>query len=204
MTPAFRADIQIIRGGAIIFVFLYHLLPSRVPAGFLGVDIFFVLSGFLMCAIYDPSSHEKIRDFFFSRARRILPAYFTVLLFVVAVAAVVVLPHEFNEVVRHAIYSTFLIPNIGYWIDGSYFDKSAFRPALHFWSLGLEFEFYLIVPIVVWLHARRSGLLAAFALASFVACIAVVAVRPRYAFYLLPFRLWEFLLGFYAFKLTQL
>lgn len=203
VTPAFRPDIQILRGCAIAFVFLYHLLPAWVPAGFLGVDIFFALSGFLMSAIYDPSSHQGIRSFFLNRARRILPAYFTVLLLVVLVAVLLVLPHELDDVARHAFYSALLIPNIGYWMDGSYFDKAAFRPALHFWSLGVEFQFYFIVPIIAWLHKRRSSLLGAIAVASFIACLVMVESRPRYAFYLLPFRLWEFLIGFYAFKFAQ-
>jgi peptidoglycan/LPS O-acetylase OafA/YrhL len=203
VTFAFRPDIQILRGWAILSVFVYHLLPAWMPGGFLGVDLFFVLSGFLMAAIYDPTAPHGARSFFFSRIRRILPAYYAVLLLIVVVAALRVLPHEFAEVRGHAIYSAFLIPNIGYWLDGSYFANAAFRPGLHLWSLGVEFQFYVLVPLIVWLHNRYPRLLMAIALASFVACLAIVATRPRYAFYLLPFRLWEFFLGFYAFRLTQ-
>jgi peptidoglycan/LPS O-acetylase OafA/YrhL len=204
VTFAFRPDIQILRGWAILSVFVYHLLPAWMPGGFLGVDLFFVLSGFLMAAIYDPNAAHGARAFFFSRIRRILPAYYTVLLLLVAVAALRVLPHEFSEVRGHAVYSALLIPNIGYWLDGSYFANAAFRPGLHLWSLGVEFQFYLLVPPIVWLHHRYPRLLIAIALASFLACLVIVATRPRYAFYLLPFRLWEFFLGFYAFRLTQL
>lgn len=203
MTFAFRPDIQILRGWAIISVFVYHVRPAWMPSGFLGVDLFFVLSGFLMAAIYDPKAPHGARTFFSNRVRRILPAYYVVLLLTVVVAALRVLPHEFAEVRGHAIYSVLLIPNIGYWLDGSYFANAAFRPGLHLWSLGVEFQFYLLVPLIVWLYSRYPRLLMAIALASFVACLAILAVRPRFAFYLLPFRLWEFFLGFYAFQITQ-
>ena len=153
-----------------------------------------------MGAIYDPSSPGR---YFINRARRILPAYYAVLLVIVVVAIFLALPHEVADVRRHALYSTALLPNVGYWFDGSYFDKSAFRPALHLWSLGVEAQFYLIVPVIVALAARRPKLLALIGVASFVACVAIVGSRPRYAFYLLPFRLWEFLLGYYAFKIAQ-
>lgn len=203
MTFAFRPDIQILRGWAIISVFVFHLLPAWMPGGFLGVDLFFVLSGFLMAAVYNPSAPQATRGFFFNRIRRILPAYYAALLAIVAVAALRVLPHEFAEVRGHAIYSALLIPNIGYWLDGSYFANAAFRPGLHLWSLGVEFQFYVLVPAIVWLYVRYPRVLVAIALASFVACILIVGTRPRYAFFLLPFRLWEFLLGFYAYRLTR-
>ncbi len=202
MTFAFRPDIQILRGWAIVSVFVYHLLPASMPGGFLGVDLFFVLSGFLMAAIYDPSAPHAARGFFFNRMRRILPAYYAVLLAIVVVAALRVLPHEFAEVRGHAIYSALLIPNIGYWLDGSYFANAAFRPGLHLWSLGVEFQFYVLVPAIIWLHGRYPRALIAIAIASFMACIVIVESRPRYAFFLLPFRLWEFFLGFYAYRLT--
>lgn len=201
MSLTFRPDIQILRGWAILSVFIYHLRPGWMPAGFLGVDLFFVVSGFLMGAIYDPRKPDATWTFFFNRAKRILPAYFTALLAIVIAAAIIVLPHEFDDVERHAVYAAFLIPNIGYWLDGSYFANATFRPGLHLWSLGVEFQFYLIVPVIVWLFNRRPSFLAALAIFSFVACLAIVATRPRYAFFLLPFRLWEFLIGFYACKL---
>lgn len=203
MTFAFRPDIQILRGLAILSVFIYHLKPAWMPGGFLGVDLFFVLSGFLMAAIYDPAKPHGARTFFFNRVRRILPAYYVVLLLIVLVAALRVLPHEFAEVRGHAIYSALLIPNIGYWLDGSYFANATFRPGLHLWSLGVEFQFYVLVPLIVWLHRSYPRLLIMIAIASFAACLLMVSTRPRYAFYLLPFRLWEFFLGFYAFRLTQ-
>lgn len=203
MTFAFRPDIQILRGWAILAVFVYHPKPDWMPGGFLGVDLFFVLSGFLMAAIYDPAAPHGTRDFFFNRVRRILPAYYVVLLAIVVVAVWRTLPHEFAEVRGHAIYAALLIPNIGYWLDGSYFANASFRPGLHLWSLGVEFQFYVLVPAIAWLHNRYPRVLIAVALASLAACFLIVGTRPRYAFYLLPFRLWEFFLGFYAFRLTQ-
>src|SRR5438045_3571491 len=117
MAVPFRADIQLLRGLAVLAVYVFHLRPAALPAGFLGVDLFFVLSGFLMSAIYNPTSRARIVEYFASRARRILPAYFVVLLGVVCAAIVLVLPHELDDVIRHALFSTGLIPNIGFWMD---------------------------------------------------------------------------------------
>src|SRR5262245_38141456 len=189
MTPEFRRDIEIARGGAILGVFFYHLLPVSLPAGFLGVDIFFVLSGYLMSAVYRPGAPGALREYLLRRGRRILPAYFTTIVAVLLVSLVVTLPHEFADVVRHAEFSAFLIPNIGVWLDGSYFDKAAFRPALHLWSLGVELQFYIVAPLIAYLVRRRPLALAALALASLAACLVVVEIRPRYAFFLTPFRL---------------
>src|SRR5262249_19571335 len=160
-----------------------HLFPKYVPAGFLGVDIFFVLSGYLMSSLYGGLTRSTLDTYALSRSRRILPAYFAVLALIVVAAFFIVLPHDYNDVAKHALYSIALIPNIGFWADGSYFDKSIFRPALHFWSLGVELQFYLLFPIVVLLQRRRPMVLLALACLSLVACLFVVGIRPRYAFF---------------------
>ena len=110
---AFRADIQILRGVAVFSVFVFHLFPAAMPAGFLGVDIFFVVSGYLMRAIYDPSGPGHVGRFFLRRARLILPAYYIVLLAVIICASLKVLPHELADVIKHGAYSAALMPNIG-------------------------------------------------------------------------------------------
>jgi peptidoglycan/LPS O-acetylase OafA/YrhL len=199
---AFRADIQILRGVAVFSVFVFHLFPAAMPAGFLGVDIFFVVSGYLMRAIYDPSAPGHVGRFFLRRARRILPAYYIVLLAVIICASLIVLPHELADVIKHGAYSAALMPNIGYWLDGSYFDKAAFRPALNLWSMGVELQFYLIFPLIVAIQKKSPLVVACLAVASFVACAMIVEVRPRYGFYLTPFRIWEFMFGYYAYRLS--
>src|SRR5262249_20881037 len=91
----YRKDIQVLRGLAVLFVVLFHFGVAGFKSGFLGVDVFFVISGYLMAVIYDPS---KARDFFVKRVRRLLPAYFAVLLSTVLIAFVVSTPNEYEQV----------------------------------------------------------------------------------------------------------
>lgn len=188
-----RKDVQILRGLAVLLVVLFHLDVDSFRSGFLGVDVFFVISGYLMAAMYRPE--EKV-EFFKRRARRLLPAYFAVVISTMLVALVRTIPTDFNQVVTQAWFAVFAIPNIGYWLENSYFDKSTFKPLLHLWSLGVELQFYLLIPAVYWLLLRAKvwgyGLLAA---ASAIACFYIAGVSPKTSFFLLPFRMWEFLIG---------
>jgi peptidoglycan/LPS O-acetylase OafA/YrhL len=199
-TLDFRTDIQLLRGLAILLVFVFHLSSSALPSGFLGVDIFFVVSGFLMSALYGNVSTFNAGDFLARRARRILPAYFLTILCVLALSFFTVLPHEFAQIAGHSIYSSLMLPNVGHWLDESYFNNAVFRPALHLWSLGVEIQFYALFPIVLWIHARAPRTLVLISAFSFVLCVLIAGVSPKTSFFLLPFRLWEFMAGFYAAK----
>lgn len=189
----YRKDIQILRGFAIGFVLLFHLEVPWAGSGFLGVDVFFVISGFLMACLYEPGA---MASFFARRARRILPAYFATILVTLAAAALLTLPPDLAHVADQAVYATLLVPNVGFWMANSYFAKDVFTPLLHLWSLGVEIQFYVLVPLVA-LFARRFRLfLPLVILLSLAACFLAVGVSPKTAFFMLPFRLWEFLLGF--------
>ncbi|MGB0571219.1 MAG: acyltransferase family protein [Alphaproteobacteria bacterium] len=191
---AYRRDIQILRGVAILFVLLFHLQAPGAASGFLGVDVFFVISGFLMACLYVPGSAG---EFFARRARRILPAYFLTIFATLAAAVLVTAPPDLTNVTTQALYSTFLAPNLGFWAANSYFSNDSFTPLLHLWSVGVEIQFYVIVPLIA-LFVRRSRLLMLAALASLTFCFLAIGVSPKTAFFMLPFRLWEFLLGFIA------
>lgn len=190
-----RKDIQILRGIAVALVVLFHLGVPAFSSGFIGVDIFFVISGYLMAKLYDPAQTAL---FFEKRARRLLPAYFTVVLCVVAAAWFVTVPTDFGQVVDQSRWSVVFGSNVGFWFEESYFDKAAFKPLLHLWSLGVEVQFYLLVPVFYWLLSKHRIAYWMVVCLSLAACVAVLTVSPKTAFFLLPFRLWEFLLGFGA------
>lgn len=189
----YRKDIQILRGLAVLLVVFFHLQAPGFRGGFLGVDIFFVISGYLMAVMYDPS--EKLA-FLEKRALRLLPAYFVTIAATLLAAAFITTPNDFSKVVDQAWFGAFFASNIGFWMENSYFDKSSFKPLLHLWSLGVEIQFYLLVPLVANLGRRSRIGFAVLASASAALCFVTAALTPSTAFYLLPFRLWEFLLGF--------
>lgn len=191
----FRKDIQILRGLAVAFVVLFHLEIAGISSGFLGVDVFFVVSGFLMAILYKSGDTKK---FFERRAKRLIPAYFATVILTLFASLFIVLPSELGQVVTQSIYSLFFANNIGFWMQNSYFSKSDFNPLLHLWSLGVEIQFYLIVPLLVWFFRKSKILLPATILGSFAACIFIVGISPKTSFFMMPLRVWEFLIGFAA------
>jgi peptidoglycan/LPS O-acetylase OafA/YrhL len=194
-----RADIQVLRGAAILAVFAFHLWPKSAPSGFLGVDLFFVVSGFLMAWLYDMSRLSP-SAFYLKRATRILPAYYATILLTVGAGAALLLPHELGDVVKSAFWAVGLAGNIDSWAQESYFDASYFRPLLHLWSLGVEVQFYLLFPLVAWFWRKAPWTVVLGFAASFAACVALVQISSKTSFFLTPFRLWEFGLGFFAAK----
>lgn len=191
--PEYRADIQILRCLAVGLVLLFHLQVRGFGSGFLGVDVFFVISGFLMQALYGHGISPA--SFYRRRARRLLPAYFATIMATVVVAVVVTVPADFQATAHQAAWASVLAPNVGYWSEVSYFEHSVFEPLLHLWSLGVEAQFYLLVPLL--LH-RRSRWLAAGAVLSFLFCLLGVSISPKLSFFWMPFRLWEFAIGMLA------
>lgn len=189
----YRKDIQILRGLAVLFVVMFHLQVPGFRAGFLGVDIFFVISGYLMGVMYDPA---KKFEFFAKRASRLLPAYFATILATLLAAAIVTRPDDFSKLASQAVFGALFASNIGFWMEDSYFDKSSFKPLLHLWSLSVEVQFYLLVPVISAFCRKYRGGLALIVLLSATLCFVAVMVAPGTAFYMLPFRLWEFLAGF--------
>lgn len=193
----YRADIQVLRGIAVLLVVIFHISPKIMPSGFFGVDIFFVISGFLMCSLYSNGSRRSlISSFYQRRFSRLIPAYFTTITVCVVFGSYILIPYEFSVLLDQALASLIGIPNILLWSGESYFDEFAFRPLLHLWSLGVEIQFYLIVPLVYFLISRSRTLFLILMVGSFFSCLIVSEISSKTAFFMLPFRMWEFLIGF--------
>ena len=173
-------------------VVLFQLGFSGLKLGFLGVDVFFVISGFLMAILCGRSTAKQ---FFERRARRLLPAYF-VTIFVVLVASVLwVLPTENNQVTESSLYAAVFASNIGFWLQNSYFSKADFTPLLHLWSLGVEIQFYLVAPLLHYLGRRFRWMLPVLLVVSLFAFFAMTSVSSKTSFLMMPLRAWQFLIG---------
>ena len=200
MTPVFEkkplfAHIQILRAIAVAMVVGFHMGWPGFSFGYLGVDIFFVISGFLMFQIYSELESNRIRSFYFRRLKRLLPAYLFVSLVTTLVFFLVILPFERVSLVTQNLYANFLISNFYYWTENQYFVSGGLRPLLTFWSLALELQFYLIFPIVFIILKKYNKLFFLIILFSVLLHILLYLISPETAFFILPARLWEFLIG---------
>jgi peptidoglycan/LPS O-acetylase OafA/YrhL len=202
-STGYRADIDGLRGIAVLGVVGYHAFPRAVPGGFVGVDIFFVISGYLISSLIylDLERHRfSYTGFYARRFRRIFPALITVLLACLIYGWFVLLPDELRELGKQTAASAGFGANILFWRESGYFDaRASLKPLLHLWSLGVEEQFYLTWPIVIVLAYARAtrllGIAAGVVLASFCACAVLTRTDPSAAFYLPVTRFWELLLG---------
>lgn len=196
----YRADIDGLRAIAILSVVLHHAGVPFLPGGFTGVDIFFVLSGYLIGG----QIYMEVRSGAFSyllfyrrRVRRILPAFYTVLVFSIVAALVLLSPLEARVFARDALAATLSASNIIFWHFTDYFSSAGgLQPLLMTWSLGVEEQFYLVIPLAMALLGRAHRRFALPAILIVCALSLMLAVRdagfrPMQAFYLLPDRAWE-------------
>jgi len=201
---AYRPDIDGLRAIAVASVVLFHAFPTYMPGGFAGVDVFFVISGFLISSIIFKglaNGSFSIRVFYERRVRRIFPSLLTVLLATLVLGWFVLAPDSYGRLGMHTAGGASFIANLLLWNEAGYFDSSAHRkPLLHLWSLGIEEQFYLVWPLFVvtvwrWLPRHRGWPLALMLLASFALNIAIKDDKPEAAFYLPLTRFWELLVG---------
>lgn len=210
----FRADINGLRAIAVLSVLAFHFAITPFRSGFIGVDVFFVISGYLMTAIILGRMERgtfSVAGFWLDRARRIIPAL-ALLVFAVLVSAWFnLLPDEYIILAKHSGSAVTFLSNILFWTEAGYFDTDAgLKWLLHTWSLSVEWQFYLLYPLVVLALARflRGNqlwlVMVAMAAASFALMLWLHETRPSAAFYLLPPRAWEMLVGGIAFLTPSL
>ncbi|MBV8925622.1 MAG: acyltransferase [Bradyrhizobium sp.] len=199
----YRSDIDGLRAVAVLLVINFHAFPELLQGGFVGVDIFFVISGFLITSIIARelgAERFSLVAFYNRRIRRIFPALVVVLCTVLVLGWLWLLPGPYAALSRDVAASAAFSANIALLLQSGYFDiESAKKPLLHLWSLGIEEQFYLAWPLVLMLAARlRLGLLrvaAIVGLGSFALNVALVGSDPVATFYLPFTRAWELLAG---------
>lgn len=194
-----------LRAFAIVPVVLFHALPSLFGGGFIGVDVFFVISGFVICLRYlDDLAGRRttFATFYLNRIRRLAPAYLTLIVVVVITALTLLYPKDLVNFAESLIGQSLYIQNFMFWQQGQYFDGALLKPLLHTWSLAVEEQFYLVFPLLILLMRRNRKwgfpVLVASAVASLAVGWVVAGLSPKTAFYLLPFRVWEFCAGILA------
>lgn len=203
MQITYRSDIDGLRAIAVIAVLGFHAFPEWFPGGFIGVDVFFVISGYLITSILIKEHDQglwRITRFYARRILRIFPALLLVLLVCVYAGWHVLLADEYKQLGKHVAAGAGFVANWAFWFEAGYFDRaSELKPLLHLWSLGIEEQFYIAWPLLLWAgwhwHAqlRRSALL--LALASFASACVMVYVDRTHAFYSPLTRAWELLAG---------
>jgi peptidoglycan/LPS O-acetylase OafA/YrhL len=206
----YRADIDGLRAIAILPVLLYHAGVPLVTGGYVGVDIFFVISGFLITRLLMSdiaAGTFSIATFYERRIRRIMPALLTVLAATFTLGYMVSMPGDLADIGRSAVATTLFYSNFHFWLTSGYFEAPhSAMPLLHTWSLAVEEQFYILFPLLLLAIARYARgwfltVLIPLALGSLALSIAAVhygvagGFAASGAFYLLPTRAWELLLG---------
>jgi peptidoglycan/LPS O-acetylase OafA/YrhL len=190
---------------AVLSVFLFHLGVFGVDGGFVGVDIFFVISGYLITNILKTSAEKgtlSLSAFYARRARRLFPAFIITLLACLVTGLFLLSPARLSELARSANYALFSISNLYFYLNSGYFDlDSKHQILLHTWSLAVEEQFYLVWPLLIglivkWVPPKRQLVfICAVTAAGALACILATRSNPSLAFYMMPFRAGEFGMG---------
>ena len=201
--PKYRPDIDGLRAIAVLAVVGFHAFPLHVKAGFIGVDIFFVISGFLISSIIVRSLERdnfSFVDFYSRRIKRIFPALLLVLTACFIFGWFTLLANEYRQLGKHIVGGSGFISNLVLWRESGYFDSSAdTKPLLHLWSLGIEEQFYIVWPLLLWIvwKTRFNILLTTIvvAIVSFSLNIVYVENHPIATFYSPVTRVWELMAG---------
>ena len=200
----YRPELDGLRAVAVVSVILFHLGLPYTPGGFVGVDVFFVLSGYLITRQIAWELREgrfSLLDFYDRRIRRLFPALFVMLFVSTIIALFVLLPRDLDGFGESLVAAATSISNFYFWSESGYFAPAAETiPLLHTWSLAVEEQFYLLFPLMLmlvwrWRQAYVAHSLIALAILSFAISVWAARHTPDAAFYLLPSRAWELLVG---------
>lgn len=210
-SPKYRPDIDGLRAVAVLMVLSFHAFPNWVPGGFVGVDIFFVISGFLISTILLENLAQdrfSFSEFYIRRIKRIFPALLLVLFSTLIFGWLVLLSDEYRALGKHVMGGAGFVSNLILWQESGYFDHAAeSKPLLHLWSLGIEEQFYIVWPVVLWASYKRKInvllITVAVAVCSFALNIYSVGNDAVAAFYAPQTRFWELLIGSSAALLTM-
>ncbi len=200
---AYRAEIDGLRAFAVVSVVIFHAFPSILKGGFIGVDVFFVISGFLISSHIYSSLDQGVfsfRDFFGRRIRRIFPALVIVMGCALAFGWISMLADEYRQLGKHVAAGAAFVVNFIFVDESGYFDSEAeAKPMLHLWSLAVEEQFYILWPIVLWLAWKNKANKLVFILLllvlSFILNLKFVESKPIEAFFWPVGRLWELITG---------
>lgn len=202
----FRPDINGLRAWAVVAVVFYHFGIPGFSGGFVGVDVFFVISGFLMTGIVIKGLERgtfSLIGFYMARGRRIVPALVVLCAVLLALGWFVLLPPDYKMLSTHSVYALTFLSNVEFWQEAGYFDVASHEKwLLHTWSLSVEWQFYLILPVLLWLvwlikpgRVAQTWAVGGTFVASLTASVWVTSTQPSAAFYLLHTRAWEMLGG---------
>lgn len=199
----YRPDIDGLRAIAVISVIFYHFNVSLFSGGFVGVDTFFVISGYLITKGLLEKQYDgkfDFYDFYYRRIRRLIPALLTTIVASYIAAYILFSPADFKQMSGSTVYALSGLSNFFFWMESGYFDTSSIvKPLLHTWSLSVEIQFYIIWPVLLLLITKltQRTLFATLLLTIFGAISAVLYLNKDSsgAFYLTPFRIYEFLFG---------
>ena len=201
--PKYRADIDGLRAIAVLSVVFFHAFPTLLKGGFIGVDIFFVISGFLISTIiFDNLERDSFSfaEFYSRRIKRIFPALLLVLIACFVFGWFVLLADEYKQLGKHIAAGAGFVSNFVFWNESGYFDNAAeTKPLLHLWTLGIEEQFYIIWPLLLWAAWKRKfnllTLTLVIATISFVLNIKGLHSNAIATFYSPQTRFWELLIG---------
>jgi peptidoglycan/LPS O-acetylase OafA/YrhL len=201
--PKYRSDIDGLRAVAVLSVLIFHTFPEWLSGGFIGVDVFFVISGYLISTIIFENIEQgrfSFLEFYSRRINRIFPALFVVLLSSYAFGWLNLLADDFAQLGKHIAGGAGFVSNLVLWSESGYFDKAAeLKPLLHLWSLGIEEQFYFVWPLFIWWVARWPkkvlSAIVIIALISFSLNIINIGTYPVATFYSPLTRFWELLIG---------
>ena len=202
---SYRPEIDGLRAIAVLAVILFHAEIETLSGGFIGVDIFFVISGYLITAILIQSLQTgtfSFSSFYARRAKRLLPAALVMILVTVLFGAIILSPEKYYELAKSATFSNLFMANVWFMKHSGYFDVSTqISPLVHMWSLSVEEQFYFVYPLVLFFAYKLGGVKAiyvsitAIIIVTFALNIAIINVQPDFTFYMLPTRAWELGLG---------
>jgi peptidoglycan/LPS O-acetylase OafA/YrhL len=211
--PKYRPDIDGLRAVAVLSVVIFHAFPEALKSGFIGVDIFFVISGYLISSIiFENVDRDSFSfgQFYGRRIKRIFPALTLVLLSCLVFGWFGLLGDEFKQLGKHMAAGAGFVSNFFLWQESGYFNNAAeTKPLLHLWSLAIEEQFYIFWPLLVWITWRRKTLFlvlfVTLLMGSFAYNVFLVRVDPTATFYSPATRIWELLTGvFLAYFSTQI